>query len=163
MKFLLVTNNSTTSPELVAKRLRGMRIDVAPHEILTSAQAAVAYVRQHAESGARVRIIGEAGLRLAAEEEGFVLIEDGEAQADWVIAGLDRAFTYEKLADATRDIRGGARFVATNADALLPIEGGQFIPGAGTMLAAIRTATGVEPVVLGKPESGLFEVGLERL
>src|SRR5207237_7002221 len=68
-----------------------------------------------------------------------------------------------KWAYATRDIRRGARFVATNSDALLPIEGGQFIPGAGTMLAAIRTATGVEPVVLGKPEPGLFEVGLERL
>src|SRR5439155_6450132 len=57
----------------------------------------------------------------------------------------------------------GARFVATNADALLPIEGGQVVPGAGTMLAAIRTATDVEPVVLGKPEPGLFHHGLRRL
>ena len=49
LKFLLVTNNSTTSPELVAERLRGMHIEVLPEEILTSAQAAVAYVRAHAE------------------------------------------------------------------------------------------------------------------
>jgi 4-nitrophenyl phosphatase len=163
LRFLLVTNNSTTSPELVAERLRGMQIEVQPDEILTSAQAAVAYVKLHAEPGARVRIIGEAGLRQAAEEEGFRIVEDGEATADWVIAGLDRAFNYEKLARATRDIMRGARFVATNADALLPIEGGQFVPGAGTMVAAIKTATAVEPVVLGKPEQGLFEHGLRRL
>jgi len=163
LKFLLVTNNSTTAPELVAERLHGMRIDVEAREILTSAQAAVAYVKLHAEARALLRIIGEAGLRQAAEEEGFRIVEDGDSHADWVIAGLDRAFTYAKLTSATQDIMRGARFVATNADALLPVEGGEVVPGAGTMVAAIRTATGVEPVVLGKPEPGLFEHGLRRL
>jgi 4-nitrophenyl phosphatase len=163
MKFLLVTNNSTTSPELVAERLRGMHVEVVPEEILTSAQAAVAYVRAHAEPGERVRIVGEAGLRQAVEEEGFVVVEDGEDSCDWVIAGLDRAFTYAKLAGATRAIMGGARFVATNSDALLPVEGGQVVPGAGTMIAAIQTATAVVPIVLGKPEPGLFQVGVQRL
>jgi HAD superfamily hydrolase (TIGR01450 family) len=62
-----------------------------------------------------------------------------------------------------RAIMGGARFVATNADALLPVEGGQVVPGAGTMIAAIQTATGVQPLVVGKPEPGLFEHGLRRL
>src|SRR5438552_15824032 len=61
LKFLLVTNNSTTAPELVAERLHGMRIDVEAREILTSAQAAVAYVKLHAEARALLRIIGEAG------------------------------------------------------------------------------------------------------
>jgi 4-nitrophenyl phosphatase len=163
LRFLLVTNNSTTSPELVAERLKTMQIDVGPEEILTSAQAAVAYVRAHADPGSRVRIVGEAGLRQAAEEEGFVIVEDGQAAADWVIAGLDRAFTYEKLAGATRAIMAGAHFVATNADALLPVEGGQVVPGAGTMIAAIQTATSVKPIVVGKPEPGLFEHGLRRL
>jgi HAD superfamily hydrolase (TIGR01457 family) len=163
LEFLLVTNNSTTSPELVAQRLHNMQIDVEPHEILTSAQAAIAYVKLHAEPGARVRIVGEAGLKQAAEEEGFLIVEDGSIQAEWVIAGLDRAFTYEKLTGATRDIMSGAHFVATNTDALLPVEGGNVLPGAGTMIAAITTATAVEPVVLGKPEPGLFEHGLRRL
>ncbi|MBV9581246.1 MAG: TIGR01457 family HAD-type hydrolase, partial [Chloroflexi bacterium] len=112
LKFLLVTNNSTTSPEHVAERLGGMQIDVEPDEILTSAQAAVGYVKRHAAPGTRVRIVGEAGLRQAAEEEGLVVV-DGDAGAEWVIAGLDRAFTYEKLAAATRAIMGGAHFVAT--------------------------------------------------
>jgi 4-nitrophenyl phosphatase len=163
LQFLLVTNNSTTSPELVAERLCGMHIEVTATEILTSAQAAVAYVAARAEPGARVRIVGEAGLHQAAEEEGLVIVEDGQTSADWVIAGLDRAFNYEKLTSATRAIIAGAHFVATNADALLPVEGGQVVPGAGSIVAAIQTATAVMPVVVGKPEPGLFEHGLRRL
>lgn len=163
LKFLLVTNNSTTSPELVADRLRSMHIEVTPGEILTSAQAAAAYVCAHAGRGARVRIVGEAGLKQAVEEEGLVLVEDGQIGADWVITGLDRAFDYAKLTAATRAIMAGARFVATNGDALLPVEGGQVVPGAGALVAAIHTATGVAPIVVGKPEPGLFEHGLRRL
>ncbi len=37
------------------------------------------------------------------------------------------------------------------------------VPGAGSIVAAIQTATAVAPVVVGKPEPGLFEHGLRRL
>jgi 4-nitrophenyl phosphatase len=176
LAFLLVTNNSTASPEDVAVRLREMGTDVQPSEILTSAQAAAGYVRAQtlaeARAGAagavnatnvRVRLIGEAGLRQAALAEGLDVVTDGGTDVDWLVVGLDRAFSYEKLTLATRTIRAGARFVATNADALLPIEGGEVIPGAGSIVAAIRTASAVEPIVVGKPEPGLFEHGLVRL
>ena len=162
LRFLLVTNNSTATPQVVAKRLACMGIEVAPSEVLTSGQAAAAFVRRHSTPAARVQVIGEAGLLEAAREEGLT-VSDGGARAEWVVAGLDRAFTYEKLTVATRAIRAGARFVATNADALLPIEGGQVIPGAGSIVAAIQTATAVDPVVIGKPEPALFEHGLARL
>jgi 4-nitrophenyl phosphatase len=167
LPFLLVTNNSTASPQQVADRLRGMQMQVDTREVLTSAQAAAGYVRAHTQGGvaARVRLIGESGLREAAVEQGLVLVEeeDGASDVDWLIAGLDRAFDYEKLTLATRSIRAGAKFLATNADALLPIEGGDVIPGAGSIIAAIRTASAVEPIVVGKPEPGLFEHGLRRL
>jgi 4-nitrophenyl phosphatase len=163
LPFLLVTNNSTTSPEQVAERLLSMQVEVRPDEILTSAQAAVAFVRTHGSTGARIRVVGEAGLRQAAEAEGLVVVDDGALDVEWVVAGLDRAFDYAKLTAATRAILLGAKFVATNADALLPVEGGAFLPGAGSMVAAIATASGVEPTVVGKPEPGLFEHGLRRL
>ena len=109
---------------------------------------------------ARVLVVGETGLTTAAQGEGLEVCEDG---ADWVVAGLDRGFDYQKLARATRAIRGGARFVASNADALLPIEGGDVLPGAGSIVAAIRAATGVEPVVVGKPEPAMFQAGVQKL
>lgn len=161
MPFLLVTNNSTTPPEQVAERLAGMDIVVRPEEVLTSAQAAMGYVRAHCGANTRVLVVGEAGLQQAAQREGLTVAVDGEV--DWVVAGLDRQFDYQKLARATRAIRAGASFVASNADALLPIEGGDVLPGAGSIVAAIRTATGVAPVIAGKPEPALFEHALQKL
>ncbi len=162
LPFLLVTNNSTTSPALVARKLEGMGIEAHPEDILTSAEAAAAFVRAATPEPTRVFLVGEAGLREAAVEQGLTVVEDG-APADWVIAGLDRHFDYGKLAAATRAIRAGARFVATNTDALLPVEGGLVLPGAGSIVAALQTASGAEPIVVGKPEPGLFQRGLQRL
>ena len=163
LPFLLVTNNSTASPDDVAHRLAAMNVSVEASEILTSAQAAAAYVRGHSSPGAKIKLIGEGGLRSAALEEGLHVVDNGEIDVEWVIAGLDRAFDYDKLTGATRAILAGARFLATNADALLPIEGGDVLPGAGTIVAAIQVATAITPIVVGKPEPGLFEHGLARL
>jgi 4-nitrophenyl phosphatase len=162
LPFLLVTNNSTTSPTHVAERLRSMGIEAEPREILTSAEVAAAYLRATDSAGARVLVIGEDGLREALVGQGLELVED-ETAADWVVAGLDRAFDYRKLKAATRAILGGASFLATNTDALLPVEEGEVQPGAGSIVAAISAATGAEPVVAGKPEPALFRRGLERL
>jgi 4-nitrophenyl phosphatase len=158
--FKLVTNNSARPPAAVAERLRGMDIEVDPNEIVTSAEAAVAYITEESKPGARVLVIGEVGLHDALAATGLTMVEDDSA--DWVVVGLDRQFTYAKLAAATHAIHHGARFVATNADPLLPSEGGVMNPGAGCIVAAIQTST-VKPVVIGKPEPALFRRGLQRL
>ena len=74
----------------------------------------------------------------------------------------DRDLTYAKLASAVHAVHAGAALVATNADPRLPIEGG-FDPGAGSILAAIVTATGAKPVVVGKPEPRMVAMALDRL
>jgi 4-nitrophenyl phosphatase len=119
-------------------------------------------VRAASPAGARVLVVGEAGLREALVDQGLEPADD-EAAVDWVVAGLDRAFDYQKLSAATHAILAGARFLATNTDALLPMEGGDVLPGAGSIVAAISAATGAKPVVAGKPEPALFRRGLQRL
>ncbi len=161
LPFFLVTNNSTATPETVAQRLRGMDIQVDAGEIVTSAEAAVAYVVNESPHGARVLLIGETGLREAVARTDLEVVAEGDA--DWVVVGLDRQFTYAKLVAITRAIQNGARFVATNADPLLPSEGGLLNPGAGSIIAAIETATGMQPIIVGKPSPGLFQRGLDRL
>ena len=162
LPFLLVTNNSTTSPAKVAERLAGMGIHVEPTEILTSSDAAAAYAVASGPKDARALVVGEAGLREALAAAGLQVVDDGEA-VDWVVAGLDRSFDYAKLTAATLAMRGGARLLATNVDALLPVEGGAVLPGAGSIVAAIATATGVQPTIAGKPSPALFQRGLQRL
>jgi 4-nitrophenyl phosphatase len=49
------------------------------------------------------------------------------------------------------------RFVATNRDATFPIEGGQLVPGAGAIVAALATCAGREPELVGKPDPFLID------
>ena len=53
--------------------------------------------------------------------------------------------------------------VATNSDPRLPVEGGGFDPGAGSMLAAVVAATGATPVVVGKPDPRMILMALQRI
>jgi 4-nitrophenyl phosphatase len=58
--------------------------------------------------------------------------------------------------------RDGARFVATNADRALPVENG-FWPGAGAIVAAVQTATSVQPFIVGKPAPTLLRAAMKRI
>ena len=63
---------------------------------------------------------------------------------------------------AARAIWGGARLVATNDDATYPTPDGP-IPGTGAILASIVRATGVTPMVAGKPNVPMVEHLRRRL
>ena len=79
-----------------------------------------------------------------------------------VVAALDRAFTYEKPSQAQDALLGAAAFVGTNPDPMLP-SGAGFEPGAGSILKAIETASGLAPVIIGKPEPKLVNIALETI
>jgi HAD superfamily hydrolase (TIGR01450 family) len=65
------------------------------------------------------------------------------------------------MSTAMQRIRGGQRFVATNSDSTYPMEGGRLIPGAGSIVAAIRTCSEQEPFVVGKPNPYMVTMALE--
>ncbi len=159
-RFILVTNNSTQTPAQFAAKLAGMGITASEECILTSAEATAQYLAGVAPPGTRVFVIGEHGIRAALEKHGFVLADD--TQADYVVSGLDRQLTYDKLKIATLAIRAGARFIGTNPDATLPTEEG-LIPGARPIQAALEVATGVRPLIIGKPEPAMMQLALQKL
>jgi 4-nitrophenyl phosphatase len=151
--YVLATNNSMASPQQYADRLGAMGLSVSMDKIQTSGTATRDYLRQHLPEGAAVYVVGMPGLKEQVYDVGgFTPAEPAEGVANTaaVVCGLDQEFTYAKLKAAFFAIRAGARFIATNIDSSLPTESG-FVPGAGTIVAAIRTATGVEPTVIGKP------------
>ncbi|WP_232729946.1 TIGR01457 family HAD-type hydrolase [Paenibacillus phocaensis] len=156
--FLFVTNNSSRTPREVAAHLEAMGISARAEEVCTSAVAAARYVAE-AHPGCKVAAIGEAGLTEALVESGLQLDLD---EPDVVVQGIDRQFTYDTLTRAARWIRGGARYVLTNPDLLLPSQEG-LMPGAGTLSAAIQAASGVKPVVIGKPSAPLMDFAIARL
>jgi 4-nitrophenyl phosphatase len=109
-------------------------------------------------------LLAAAGYRVTPAAGAVPATYAGEPLAqryDAVVVGLDLAFSFAALAAAQTAVAGGARFIATNADARYPTERG-FLPGAGSMVAAIATASGVEPIVIGKPSPAMFETILEQ-
>ena len=160
--FIVVSNNATRSPAAYQQKLANLGVSVGSEHILTAGAATVSYLLRTLGSGARLYVIGEAALRDALEEAGFVLGEDAAEPVEAVVVGGDSALTYEKLKNATLLLQQGARLVGTNSDVLCPTEEG-LVPEAGTTLAALQAATGVGPTIVGKPEGFLFELAVERL
>lgn len=169
INFVLATNNASKTPEQYVSKLAGMGVAVTRDEILTSAQAAALYLRQSLDrdirqtaNGTRVFAIGEDGVQQALAETGFTLTGLYETDAQFVVCGMDRGLSWDKLATATLNIRAGAGFIGTNPDATLPTERG-ITHGNGAILAALQTATGVAPVIMGKPEPIMYQLAMARL
>jgi len=148
------TNNSTQSRATYVGKLRTIGLYTEEDHVMTSAFATALYLVERGAQGKTVFVVGEEGLRRELAGAGMKLVCDGIHQkVDHVVVGMDRDFTYEKLMRAHRAIADGAEFIATNRDATFPVEGGLVVPGGGTMVAAIETATGVKPLLIGKPET----------
>jgi 4-nitrophenyl phosphatase len=160
--FVLATNNASKTVAEYQDKLAGFGVAVRPEEILTSSQATAAHLADLLPGGARVYAIGEAGLREALAEHGHILLSDEAEEADCVAVGWDRGLTWAKLRCACLLIRRGARFVGTNPDRTYPTPDG-LVPGNGATLAALEAATGVAPLIVGKPEPLLYEQALKRL
>lgn len=158
--YLIVSNNATATPAQLAAVLGAMDIRVDEQRILTSALGAARLLREEWPQGARVYLIGGEGLRQAILGDG--LFSEDEQCPDCVVVAADPSFTYEKLKIACRAIRNGARFVATNPDPRFPTEHG-VAPGAGALVAAVQTCAGVAPLIVGKPQTLLLDMALDRL
>jgi glycerol-1-phosphatase len=158
---LFITNNSARTPEQVVDKLSAVGVDATPEEILTSGEATAAMLRREGWSGRDAFVIGERGVRGALEAAGIRIVGGDVDRADLVVIGWDRNVDYGKLRSAALLIQRGARLVATNADATYPAPEGLW-PGAGSILAAVTTATGAQPTVVGKPARPMFEAAAER-
>jgi glycerol-1-phosphatase len=153
----LATNNASRTPAQVAAALAGIGIPVGPQDVITSAIAAAGMV----EPGTRCLVIGMEGLRGPLAARGCVEVTEPD-DAEVVVVGIDTGLVYDDLRRATLALHRGARFVATNTDAALPVPDGIW-PGNGAIVAALRAATGREPEVAGKPYAPLFQAAAAAL
>jgi 4-nitrophenyl phosphatase len=153
-----LTNNATRSRDDYASKLRRLGVSCDPAQIMTSAYATALYLAGEGAAGRSAFVVGEQGLVGELEAVGVHVIPlDSEQRADYVVVGLDKGFTYPKLARAYREIVAGASFIATNRDPTYPLEEGVEIPGGGSIVASIACATGITPLTIGKPEPFALE------
>lgn len=93
-------------------------------------------------------------------EHGFTLENE---QPDAIVLGFDLDFNYDRFHKATNFLRRGIPFFATHPDFTCPMENGEVLPDCGAMTAALTAATGIKPVVLGKPYQSMFDGILQRM
>lgn len=153
-RVLFATNNAAPSVAELLGRLNRAGIEVAPDDLVTSAQAAAMML----DPGSTAFPCAEGGVVEALEQRGVTVVTEGPADA--VVVGWTRRFDFELLAATATLVRGGARFIGTNEDATHPTPE-RLLPGSGALLAAVATAAQATPEVAGKPHEAM--VALVRL
>lgn len=157
-----VTNNASRSPAEVAAHLRELGAPAGDDDVVSSAQAGASLLAQQVPAGARVLVTGSAALAHEVELRGLTPVRSAEEDPAAVIQGFSPDLGWRDLAEAAYAVAAGAVWIATNTDMSIPQARGM-APGNGTLVAAVRAATGREPLVAGKPEAPLFLAAAERL
>lgn len=163
-RVVYLTNNSTRPRERVVELLGSMGINISVFDIFTSSYLTALYLSREASKDSKIFIVGEEGLVLELLDAGFrnILWSNYEPPIDYVVVGMDRNLTFQKLTYAQHAIISGAKFIATNTDINFPVENG-IIPGGGCIVKAVEVSSGVKPIVIGKPEILGLKLMLEQL
>ena len=149
-----VTNNASRGPDEVAAHLTEIGIRAATDEVSTSAQAAAAVLAE--KTTGTVLVVGSPALEREVELVGLTPTRTADDDVTAVVQGLSKQTNWQDLAEATVALNKGVLWVACNVDPTLPTERGM-LPGNGSFVAALRTATGREPIVAGKPATPLMD------
>ncbi|MCU1493381.1 MAG: family hydrolase [Acidimicrobiaceae bacterium] len=156
--FLVLTNNSMYTPRDLAARLADAGLDIPVGALWTSALATGQFLDSQRPGGTAF-VVGEAGLTTALHDIGYTLTD---RDPDYVVLGETRTYSFEAITKAIRLVSAGARFIATNPDAVGPSAEGA-LPATGSVAALIRHATGIDPYFVGKPNPLMVREGLNVL
>jgi len=156
------TNNPTRTPAAYVDKLAEAGVEAVASEVVTSGSATAAYLAAE-HPGDAAFVVGEAGLASQVAEAGLPVVDDPTA-ADGVVASIDRAFTYDRLAAALRAFDAGVDwFVGSDPDRTIPTDDG-VVPGSGAIVESVAAVADRRPdAVLGKPHGFTRDLVFERL
>jgi glycerol-1-phosphatase len=161
MRLAFVTNNAARPATVVAQHLTDLGIPTDPSDVTTSAQAAARYLADRLPPGAHVLVVGAVGLVEALAERGLLPVDKAGDQVAAVVQGYSPRLNWPQLAEGAVAIATGVPWVATNVDPTVPSPRGP-LPGNGSMVAALRHATGAVPIVTGKPDPAMHRESVLR-
>ena len=158
---LFTTNNASRSADEVATHLRDIGLTAFADDVVTSAQSAARLLAAQLPPESRVLVVGTDSLAEEIAAVGLRPVRLWQDKPRAVVQGHSTETGWVDLAEAALAIRAGALWVAANVDATLPTERG-LLPGNGSMVAALKTATEAEPQVAGKPSPTFLTDALAR-
>lgn len=154
-----LTNASVADAAGLAAKLERLGIPAGAEDVLAPLDVLVRHPRIRGNPA--VLVLGVDDIRRTLTDAGATVVDAAE-DADVVVLGKDPDLTYARLAEATHALDLGAGLVALNADASVPGSGGRRWPGVGAIAAALTTASGVRPDVVGKPSAYFFDIALDK-
>ncbi|MGD9694426.1 MAG: HAD-IIA family hydrolase [Thermoleophilia bacterium] len=157
-----VTNNASRTPDEVAALLRSLGVAAEPDEVVTAAVAGARALADEMPGGAPVLVVGGAAIETALREAGLRPVRSQGDGPRAVIQGWAPEVGWGQLAEAAYALADGVPWLATNDDASVPTERG-LAPGNGALVAAVATATGRRPRVIGKPQPLMFAQAARRM
>ncbi len=149
ISYRFFTNNSSRSPKDYAQKLVSLGFGEQP-PVITSADVAADYIIKTFGANARVYAVGTNALQNQLDNYGIICTEN---RPHCVLIGFDTSYDYKKACIAVSLLREGLPFLATNIDAVCPLEGGNVIPDCASICAMISHASGRSPLYLGKPSA----------
>lgn len=161
--LVLFTNGSHAPPETFAADLRAAGLSVADDELLTPLCSVQTYLRAQYRDGS-VLLFGTEAAREYLVRAG-VLILNGEnaPRADAVFVAHPDVADFAELERAARAVLRGARLLTGSyAPAYAGANGPIFSRGA-MLTAALAKATGVRPIIVGKPSRAALRTISDRL
>ncbi|MFS0913103.1 HAD-IIA family hydrolase [Microbacterium sp. 179-I 3D2 NHS] len=161
-----ITNNAARTDASVAAHLRGLGLEVAASDVVTSPQAAMRLLAGLVPAPATILVVGGEGLVDEVQKAGYTVTRSADESPDAVVQGFAPEVAWTDLAEAAFALKlpeneGGIPWIATNTDWTIPRERG-VAPGNGTLVSAVHTAVGRLATVAGKPETPIFEEALAR-
>lgn len=164
INWALLTNNNTRTAQNYVDKLINFGVAANVSQVFTSSTATAAYLLEKFGEGAPIHVVGMDGLLTTLDQAGF-LISTGETPPDHkvcaVVSGMDRQITHDKIKVAMRLIMGGAEFIATNTDGSFVTPEGTN-PGTGMVIGALQFTSGVEPIIMGKPQAAIFQAAIKH-
>ena len=159
-RYLFLTNNSSRGVEGYMEKLSRMGIPTAPEDYLTSVDAAIDHLRRF-HAGEKCYVFGTRAFYGQLQTAGIPVTDRPEDDVDILLCGFDRELTFRKLEDACILLNRGVTWLATNPDWVCPTWYGS-VPDCGSVCRMLTTATGREPLFLGKPRPAMAELALRR-
>ncbi len=161
MRLTFVTNNAARTPAVVARHMTSLGVPARPEDVVTSSHAAAHYLADRLEPSAKVLVLGADGLVEAIRDRGLTPVTSADQEPAAVVQGYSPDLDWRMLAEGSIALQRGVPWVATNLDPTIPSPRGR-LPGNGSMVAALRHATGLSPVSTGKPDPAMHRETVER-
>lgn len=158
-RYMFLTNNSSKSVEKYIEKLKGLGISATTDDFLTSVDATVFYLKP--KNYKKIYAFGTESFKSQLKGEGLPITDKLEDGIDCLCMGFDTELNFKKLEDACILLRDDIDYIATNPDLVCPTWYGS-VPDCGSVSEMIYNATGKRPFFIGKPNSLMVDLAVEK-